>query len=78
MSTWNHDEVEGKLDQAKGTVKSTIGEATGDRQLEAEGDADKAEGHAEEAWGKVKRGVGDAVEGIGDAISNVGKDTNKA
>lgn len=78
MSTWNHDEVEGKLDQAKGTVKSKIGEVTGDRELEAEGDADNAEGHAEETWGKVKRGVGDAVEGIGDAVSNAGRDTNKA
>ncbi len=78
MSTWNKDEVEGKLDQAKGTVKSKIGEVTGDRQTEAEGDAENAEGHTQEAWGKVKRGVGDTVEAVGDALKDAGKDTNKA
>lgn len=78
MSTWNHDEVEGKLDQAKGTVKSKIGEVTGDRETEAEGDAEHAKGETQEAWGKVKRGVGDTVEAVGDAIGSAGKDTNKA
>ncbi|HXG84889.1 MAG TPA: CsbD family protein [Pyrinomonadaceae bacterium] len=78
MSTWNHDEVEGKLDRAKGTVKGKVGEVLGDREMEAEGDAENAEGHAQETWGKVKRGVGDTVEAVGDAISNAGKDTNKA
>ena len=78
MSTWNHDEVEGKLDQAAGTIKSKVGEVTGDRETEAEGDVQHAEGETQETWGKVKRGVGDAVEGIGDAISNTSKDTNKA
>jgi uncharacterized protein YjbJ (UPF0337 family) len=78
MSIPNHDEVEGKFDQAKGWVKDKVGEATGDRDLEAEGKAENAEGHAQESWGKVKRGVGDAVDAVGDAISNVGKDTGKA
>lgn len=62
MSTWNNDEVEGKFDQAKGSVKSTIGEITGDRQTEAEGDAEHAAGKTQETWGKVKHGVGDAVD----------------
>ncbi len=77
MSTPNKDEVEGKFDQAKGWVKDKVGEATGDKSLEAEGEAENAKGHAQESWGKVKRGVGDAVEGVGDAISNAGKDVNK-
>ncbi|MDQ3321314.1 MAG: CsbD family protein [Acidobacteriota bacterium] len=76
MSTWNNDEVEGKLDRAKGTVKGKVGEALGDREMEAEGDAENAKGKTQETWGKVKRGVGDTVEAVGDAIS--GKDTNKA
>lgn len=77
MSIPNSDETEGKLEQAKGWVKDKAGELTGDRQLEAEGEAENAEGHAQESWGKVKRGVGDAVDGIGDAISNVGNKINR-
>jgi uncharacterized protein YjbJ (UPF0337 family) len=68
MSTPNRDEVEGKMENVKGKVKEGVGNLTGDRQMEAEGDADQAEGKAQESWGKVKRGVGDAVEGVGDAI----------
>ena len=78
MSTWNNDEVEGKFDQAKGSVKSKIGEITGDRQTEAEGDAEHASGETQEAWGKVKRGVGDAVDAVGDALSDADNKVNKA
>lgn len=74
MSTPNHDEVEGKLDQAAGWVKGKVGEATNDKSLEAEGETQNTEGHAQEGWGKVKRGVGDAVEAVGDAIGDAGKD----
>ena len=74
MSTPNKDEVEGKLDRAAGWVKGKVGEATDDKSLEAEGEAQNTEGHAQESWGKVKRGVGDAVDAVGDAISNTGKD----
>lgn len=77
MSIPNKDEVEGKLNQAKGAVKETVGNVAGDRQLENEGKADSAGGDAQETWGKVKRGVGDAVDSVGDAISNAGKKTNQ-
>lgn len=77
MSIPNNDEAEGKWEQAKGTVKSKVGEVTGDRDLEAEGDVQHAEGETQETWGKFKRGVGDAVDAVGDAISNTGKDINK-
>ena len=68
MSYPNEDEVDGKFEQAKGWVKDKAGEITGDRELEAEGEADRAAGKGQEAWGKVKGGVGDAIKGIGDAI----------
>ena len=68
MSYPNEDEVEGKWEQAKGWVKDKAGEVTGDRDLEAEGEADRAAGKGQEAWGEVKSGVGDAIKGIGDAI----------
>ncbi|MFL6373253.1 MAG: CsbD family protein [Pyrinomonadaceae bacterium] len=70
MSTPNHDEVEGKFEQAKGWVKDKAGEVSGDRDLEAEGEAQRAEGHTQEAWGGVKRGVGDAIKSVGDAIDD--------
>ena len=72
MSLPNHDEVEGKWDKAKGWVKDKAGEVTNDRDLEAEGEADRVEGEGKETWGKFKRGVGDAIDSVGDAISNTG------
>ncbi|MCA1626144.1 MAG: CsbD family protein [Acidobacteria bacterium] len=77
MSTWNKDEVDGKFEQAKGTVKDKAGEVLGDRDLEAEGEAQNAAGETQETWGKVKRGVGDTVDAVGDAISNAGDKINK-
>jgi uncharacterized protein YjbJ (UPF0337 family) len=68
MSYPNEDQAEGKWEQAIGWVKDKAGEVTGDRDLEAEGEADRAAGKGQEAWGDVKGGVGDAIKGIGDAI----------
>lgn len=77
MSIPNKDEVEGKFEDVKGKVKEGIGNLTGDRELEAEGEGDQVEGQTQETWGKFKRGVGDAVDAVGDAISNTGKNINK-
>lgn len=77
MALPNSDEVEGKVDQAKGSLKEGFGNLTGDRELENEGTADRASGKAQEGWGKVKRGVGEAIDSIGDAISDAGKSVNK-
>ena len=68
MGLPNRDEVEGKLDQAKGKAKETIGRVIDDEELEAEGRADHASGEVEEGWGKARRKVGEAVEDVGDAI----------
>ncbi len=77
MSIPNNDEVEGKFDRASGAVKDKVGEALGDRDLEAEGKAQNAEGKGEETWGKFKRGVGDTVDAVGDAVKNTGDNINK-
>ncbi len=77
MSTPNKDEVGGKWEQVKGTVKDKVGEATGDRELEAEGEMQNAEGETQETWGKLKRGVGDAVDAVGDAVKNTGDKINR-
>ena len=68
MGLPNRDELEGKFDQAKGAVKENVGKALNDRDLEAEGDADRASGNIQEGFGTAKRKVGEAVEDIGDAI----------
>lgn len=74
MSTPNRDEIEGKWEQVKGSVKDTVGEATGNRDLEAEGEAEHAEGELQEDWGKFKRGVSDAADAVSDAFT--GEDDN--
>lgn len=68
MSLPNKDEVEGKLDQAKGAVKETVGRAVGNKDMESEGAADRASGNVQEGVGEAKRSVGDAVKDVGDAI----------
>lgn len=78
MSVPNKDEVDGKWEQTKGWVKDKVGEATGDRSLEAEGEAQNAEGEAQETWGKFKHGVSDTIDSVGEAISNAGKDINRS
>ena len=70
MAIFNNDEVEGKVDKTKGKIKDKVGEFTGDREMEAEGEAEHAKGHAKEGWGKVKRGVSNTLEGIADAIND--------
>ena len=68
MGAPNSDEIEGKYEQAKGSVKEGLGRLTGDEELQAEGSADKLKGDVQEGWGGAKRKVGDALEDVGDAI----------
>lgn len=68
MGLPNKDEVKGKLDQAKGAVKETVGRVTNDRDLEAEGSADRTGGKVQEGFGTAKRKVGEAIEDIGESI----------
>jgi uncharacterized protein YjbJ (UPF0337 family) len=70
MGLQNRDEVEGKLDQAKGKTKETIGRAINDDELEAEGRADHAGGKVEEGFGKARRKVGEAIEDVGEAFGH--------
>src|SRR5689334_22098401 len=48
-------------DKAKGKVKETLGTATGDRKLEAEGKVDTAKGKVKGAFEEVKQTVKDAT-----------------
>lgn len=69
MGLPNRDELEGKLDQAKGTAKETVGRAINDRDLESEGNADRTGGKVQEGFGTAKRKVGEAIEDVGESIS---------
>jgi uncharacterized protein YjbJ (UPF0337 family) len=66
---WNNDEIEGKGKQIKGTVKEKIGELTGNKSLEYEGEADQAAGSAQEDFGHARRKAGEAIESIGEKVA---------
>ncbi|HKC62984.1 MAG TPA: CsbD family protein [Pyrinomonadaceae bacterium] len=68
MGMPNRDEMKGKFDQAKGTVKENVGRAFDDRDMETKGAAERAGGHLEEGYGKAKRKVGEALEDAGEDI----------
>ena len=70
MGAPNSDEMEGKYNQAKGSVKEGLGRLTGDDDLQAEGSADKMKGDVQEGYGTAKRKVGEAIEDVGDAIKH--------
>ncbi|HKO43356.1 MAG TPA: CsbD family protein [Pyrinomonadaceae bacterium] len=57
----NRDQVAGRTDQAAGEVKETVGEATGDKQLEREGVGEQVAGQARERDGDRKEEIGDAL-----------------
>ncbi|MCV3210213.1 CsbD family protein [Mesorhizobium sp. YC-39] len=57
----NKDQVAGVAKQVKGSVKQTAGKATGNRQTEAEGAADKMAGKVQKAYGDVKDKVKKAL-----------------
>ena len=48
------DKAAHKATEVKGDVKETLGKATGDRELEAEGKGDQAKGNLKQAGDKVK------------------------
>ena len=55
MKSSTKDNAEGKMHQAKGKIKETVGELVGNRDLEAEGKAENSEGKIQEAVGDVKK-----------------------
>jgi uncharacterized protein YjbJ (UPF0337 family) len=51
----NKDEIKGKGKRIKGRIKDKVGEITGNRELEAEGEAERIEGAAQEGVGRARR-----------------------
>ena len=53
--------AEDKLEQVKGNIKETVGDATNNDNLEQEGKKDKASGKAKEVVDNVKDKASDVV-----------------
>jgi uncharacterized protein YjbJ (UPF0337 family) len=58
----DNDRIAGSAKQIKGSVKETIGKATGDAKLQADGRADKVEGKVQNAIGGVKDAMRDVLK----------------
>ena len=58
MKTSTLDQVEGKLHEAKGQVKETVGKLSNDPYLEVEGNVEKKEGKMQEKVGQIKKVMG--------------------
>lgn len=57
-----------KGDQVKGQAKETVGSLTGNKDLEAEGKADRRAGEAKEKVGDVKDKVEEVIDKTKDAL----------
>ena len=58
----NKDQVNGRLETAKGDVKEAAGKVVGNNKLKAEGLADQAAGKAQSTAGDAKAKVADAAK----------------
>ena len=60
----NKDQVKGRVEEAKGSVKETVGKAVGNKDLQAEGTVDKAQGKTQATYGDAKEKVKGAIDKI--------------
>jgi len=56
----NKDQVKGRVEEAKGTIKEATGKLVGDKTLEAKGNIEKNLGKGQAKFGDVKKDVKDA------------------
>jgi uncharacterized protein YjbJ (UPF0337 family) len=57
----NKDQLKGRVEEAKGTIKEATGKLVGDETLEAKGNIQKNLGKVQEKVGDVKQDVKDSV-----------------
>ncbi|MEO6349506.1 MAG: CsbD family protein [Candidatus Limnocylindrales bacterium] len=58
----NEQQNEGQLEQARGTIKETVGDVTDNEKMEQEGKWDQAKGNVREGVGDVREGIDDAMD----------------
>ena len=68
MGLPNKDEVKGTAEKMKGAVKQKAGQAIEDKELQNQGDAERAEGEVREQYGRARRKVGEAIKDMGKAV----------
>ena len=62
------------IDKAKGIIKEVVGDVTGNKGLEREGERDQVKGQVERTVKDVKNAVKDSTEDVKNAV----KDTTEA
>ena len=65
----NRQEIKGKGKQIVGAIKDKVGNLINNRDLAAEGRAERREGQIQQKIGKTRRQAGAVLEKVGDAIS---------
>ena len=63
----NKDQVKGRVEEAKGSIKEAAGKVVGNRHLEGEGKADKVAGKVQGNYGDAKEHVKDVAKDIKDS-----------
>lgn len=66
------DKTRGTANDAVGNVKQVVGNATGDKDLQAEGAAQETKGEAQKTLGNAKDAISGALKSAGDAIKGSG------
>ena len=56
----NKDQVKGRVEEMKGSIKEATGKVVGDKTLEAKGNIQKNLGKSREKFGDVKQDVRDS------------------
>ena len=58
----NKDQVKGRVEEAKGSIKEATGKVVGNPNLQSQGAVDKAAGKAQATYGDAKEKVKGAVD----------------
>lgn len=58
----NKDQVKGRVEEAKGGVKEATGKVMNDKDLQAQGQTDKAAGKVQATYGDAKQKAKDIVK----------------
>jgi uncharacterized protein YjbJ (UPF0337 family) len=60
----NEQQNEGRMEQARGTIKETVGDLTDNERMQREGEYDKAKGNIREGVGDVREDVDRTVDDL--------------
>ncbi len=58
----NKDQVKGRVEEVKGTIKEATGKLVGDKTLEAKGNIEKNLGKVQSKLGNVKQGIQESAK----------------